>query len=485
MVVITADRPAKLRESGAPQTINQIGIYGHYAITTRDLPLPAGNETAISWGDAGRDTLSIISPLNPVAHFNAPFDEPLIPTPEFAAEIVTEEFKRQTNTETATGAREISASDKRHLQEYSTQLAAAERPVIVCGSLNVPVNGATPIVELAQKCGVPILADAASQLRAYPEVVSHGELILRDSRAREFLDPDLILRVGGLPTSRAVNEWVASTSAKTKIGIASTRPADPDRCLTHSLATDVPSAIAAFASITEVDQYPRKKYYDEWMRCEKALAEELKQMTIPAGEDFKPAIVANACRVMHSGMNLFLSNSMPIRWAEMYSGAHAEFPRVFVNRGVNGIDGIISTAAGVARASSQTTVCILGDLTFLHDSNGLWRLMTEQVPIKLVVLNNDGGGVFHFLPVASHAEHFESLVAMPHGVGLSHLAAAHGIPYYACKSRTTFNDMLTTCLERSGPEIIEVQTNRASNFKRHQEIVDHVARATRSALGLA
>lgn len=485
MVVITADRPSGLRDSGAPQTINQIDIYGQYAITTRDLPLPIGNETSVTWRDAGRETLRLISPRDPVAHFNAPFEEPLIPTSETAAEIVAEEFRRRTQTETAAGAQGLSASDKRHLQEYSSLLVAAKRPIVVCGSLNIPESCVTQIVDLARKYGAPILADAASQLRTHADVVSHGDLIHRDPLVREFLTPDLILRIGGLPTSRTINEWIASNSAKTKIGIASTQPADPDRCLTHSLAAHVPGAIAALVSMTVIDQNPRRTYFDEWMSCEKALADELKRMTTPAGEVFEPAIVADTCRLMRGSMNLFLSNSMPIRWAEMYADAHSEFPRVLVNRGVNGIDGIISTAAGIARASTHTTVCLLGDLTFLHDSNGLWQLRAEQVPLKLVVLNNDGGGVFHFLPISAHSEHFESLVAMPHGVGLSHIAAAHGVSHHRCESRTHFNDLFEACLRRPGPEIIEIRTNRESNFKRHQEIVDRVARATRTVLGLA
>ena len=189
--------------------------------------------------------------------------------------------------------------------------------------------------------------------------------------------------------------------------------------------------------------------------------------------------------MMRSDMNLFLSNSLPIRWADMYAPAHPGFPRVIVNRGANGIDGIVSTAAGVARASARTTVCLLGDLTFLHDPSGLWRLCVEHVPLKLIVLNNDGGGVFHFLPIASHSDHFENLVAMPHGIQISHLAAAHGITYNLAHSREHFSELFNTCLNRPGPEIIEVRTNRVGNHKRHQQVIEQVKRAVRDTLGLA
>jgi 2-succinyl-5-enolpyruvyl-6-hydroxy-3-cyclohexene-1-carboxylate synthase len=481
MIVITADRPERLRESGAPQTIDQIELYGRYATTTRDLPLPVANDTVIAWREAGREALSIISPFDPVAHLNAPFDEPLIPKSETAAEIVTSEFRSGTLFISS----EQFAYRNPELKEYSTLLAAAQRPLIICGSLNVPPSCATQIAEVARKYGAPVLADSASQLRARTDSVSHGDLILRDPRVREFLEPDLILRIGGLPTSRAINEWIAASSAITKIGISFTQPADPDGCLTHHLATHIPAAIDVLASTADNDRIRQRVYRDSWMRCDKAAAGALGLMMTPADEIFEPAIVADVCRMMRRDMNLFLSNSMPIRWAEMYSGAHADFPRVFVNRGVNGIDGIISTAAGIARASSRTTVCILGDLTFLHDSNGLWRLKTEEVPLKLIVLNNDGGGVFHFLPIASHSGLFEPLVAMPHGVQLSQIASAHGIPHLTCASGVHFNDLFSDCLCRSGPEFIEIRTNRANNFRRHQDIIDPVAVAVRVTLGIA
>jgi 2-succinyl-5-enolpyruvyl-6-hydroxy-3-cyclohexene-1-carboxylate synthase len=204
-----------------------------------------------------------------------------------------------------------------------------------------------------------------------------------------------------------------------------------------------------------------------------------------AGEMCEPEIVAQVCKNSGADVNLFLSSSMPIRWADMYAKANAGFPRVIVNRGANGIDGIISTASGVARASEQTTVCILGDLTFLHDPNGLWRLRVESVPLKLIVLNNNGGGVFHFLPVALHSEHFENLVAMPHGIEISHLAAAYGITYTLANSSAHFSELFDASLTRPGPEIIEVRTDRAGNYRRHQEVIEQVKCAARSALGLA
>lgn len=485
MVVITADRPSSLRESGAPQTINQIDIYGHYAITTRELPLPVGNDSAITWRDGGLRALSMISPLDPVVHFNAPFDEPLIPTPEAAAQIVADECSITDVSKATIPIRELPASDKWDLQQYGRQLAESKRPIIICGAVNGPLSSMKRILDLARRYGAPVIADCASQLRRHPGVVCHGDLILRDPLVGDRLAPDLILRIGGLPTSRALNEWIASTPAKEKIAISARRPADPDRCLTHHLWTHLPTAIDVLTASDDIEENSQWEYRDLWISCDRVAGEVIQRMSLSSGGPFEPEVVADVCRLMRENMSLFLSNSMPIRWAEMYADSHVEFPQVFVNRGANGIDGIISTSAGIARTSEKATVCVLGDLTFLHDPSGLWRLKIENVPLKLVVLNNDGGGVFHFLPISAHSGHFETLVAMPHGVDLSHLAAAHGISHHMAGSRDQFQDLFRGCLTRTGPEVIEVRMNRASNFKRHQEIVDHVARATRTALGLA
>ncbi len=219
-----------------------------------------------------------------------------------------------------------------------------------------------------------------------------------------------------------------------------------------------------------------------WRGVDGTAATLLEGTPAESAEVLESGIVSRVCSHIGSDTNLFLSNSMPIRWADMYAKARDGFPPVFVNRGANGIDGIVSTAAGVALASRRTTICVLGDLTFLHDQNGLWRLADDQVPLKIVVLNNSGGGVFHFLPIASLAGHFERLVAMPHSIDLAQLVSAHGIRYWRSQSLREFSVDFEECLRHFGPGVLEVHTDRTQNHKRHLETVATVTRAIRDSL---
>lgn len=482
MVVITADRPPRLRNVGAPQAIDQVDIYGGYVAYSEDLPV---SSDANFWREAAaRAVRRSIESCAP-AHLNAPFDEPLFPSPDATARILTEDSAVAAEHAAPIQVETDSPEKLQLIDEIGALLARSRKALIVCGPHNDRGDLSTAVLALAERIGATVLADVASNVRRLPAAISHYDLALRDPGVRERLAPDLILRIGGLPTSKSLNEWIASTPAASKIGIANGAVADPDLCLTHALPVEPGLALNRLMSGIKTPSGEQTEYRDLWNSLEDSISDVLVQAMPEAGVIFEPEIVAQVCKNSGADVNLFLSSSMPIRWADMYAPAHPGFPRVIVNRGANGIDGIVSTAAGVARSSAHTTVCILGDLTFLHDSNGLWRLCAEHVPLKLIVLNNDGGGVFHFLPIAAHSNHFENLVAMPHGIEISHLAAAHGITYNLATSPADFGRIFDACLTRPGPEIIEVRTDRAGNHKRHQQVIEQVKCVARETLGLA
>jgi 2-succinyl-5-enolpyruvyl-6-hydroxy-3-cyclohexene-1-carboxylate synthase len=378
--------------------------------------------------------------------------------------------------------RDLSDSTGHSLREVGKLLSSSKRPVIVCGPSAQGSDHAQSVIMLAERIGAPILADIASQLRGSKDVISYYDFILRDEDVRAKVAPDVILRIGALPTSKALNEWIVSSPAIAKIGIADGVVADPGRILTHSVRADCHDSLRLLLDVvsTRLDYSPA--YRNMWKGVDGTVATLLKGSPTESAELLESGIVSRVCSHIGSDSNLFLSNSMPIRWADMYAKARDGFPPVFVNRGANGIDGIVSTAAGVARASRRTTICVLGDLTFLHDQNGLWRLADDQVPLKMILLNNSGGGVFHFLPIASHVDHFERLVAMPHNIDLAQLVSAHGIRYWRSQSLREFSVDFEECLRHSGPAVLEVRTDRALNYKRHMETVATATRAIRESL---
>ncbi len=485
LIVITADRPPHLRGIGAPQTINQLELYGGYSVYFEDLPLPTGeSDIAAHWSATAQIALDKSRSDPGPVHLNAPFDEPLLPDPEAIGSCV-ESARAVTQATRQHAGQSSNHFDSDAIAAIADLLSRSRRPLVVCGPQDDEHDLVSLAAELAQKLDAPILADAASQLRQCPSVISHYDLVLRDERVGAYLAPDVILRLGGMPVSKSLNEWIASTPATVKIGIAKGAVADPHKCLSHSLQGDPALAVKSLLEKLGQRQAKPSQYHDDWMTVNQAAARVLTGDDAGFGDILESRIVAYACERAGREMNLFLSNSMPIRWADMYARARAGFPRVLVNRGANGIDGIISTAAGAAVATELTTICILGDLTFLHDQNGLWRLAEARVPLKLIILNNDGGGVFHFLPVTQYSTHFEPLVAMPHGVDLSCVAKAHGLPFQSVQTYEQFSARLEECLGRSGPEFIEVRSNRALNASHQQEMVRRVAKASRTALGLS
>lgn len=484
MVVVTADRPPSLRGTGAPQTINQINLYGEYALSFNDLPVPGSHPDVHSeWARACGHVLNIAVSKSGVVHINAPFEEPLLVEPVRTAEILAAVAAAPIAQMTMADRREPTAESGRALESFAQLIRSALRPVIICGSNRTGDDFTDQVVSLANNIGAPIFADVASQLRSSTAVISHYDLILRDEQIRTELAPDAILRLGGLPTSKALNEWIAATPARVKIGIAPGPVADPHKALTHSLRVLCVEAVKHLIESLPDGQPRNSTYSDQWKQVDQTADLVIAAQGTDA-ELLESRVVMTVCENAGRNTNLFLSNSMPIRWADMYARAGDRFPLVYVNRGANGIDGIISTAAGVAASTGRATVCVIGDLTFLHDQNGLWRLNAEHIPLKLILLNNDGGGVFHFLPISSHADHFERLVAMPHSTDMSCLAAAHGIRFQRAGGAEEFDRIFDTCVHRPGPDVIEIKTDRTLNHKRHQSLLSEIANAVRKTLGI-
>ena len=482
-MVITADRPPSLRGTGAQQTINQVRLYGDYVLGFDDLIVPGSRQDdAAEWMAGTHRAVSLARGAGGPVHLNTPFDEPLLVDRESIAAIFAIGANASSGEPQSSIARSISDTIESSIREIGKLLMSAKRPVIVCGPNSRGSDIAESVVTLAERIGAPALADIASQLRGSEDVISHYDLVLRDEDVHTKLAPDVILRLGGLPTSRALNEWIVSSPARAKIGIADGVVADPGNVLTHSIRANCQDAIRLLLDTLPSRHDHSPEYRNVWGRVDDAVTTTLEGAPSEPSEILESGIVSRVCSRIGSDTNLFLSNSMPIRWADMYAKARDGFPPVFVNRGANGIDGIISTAAGVAVASQRVTICVIGDLTFLHDQNGLWRLADEQVPLKIVLLNNNGGGVFHFLPIASHAEHFERLVAMPHNIDMAQLVSAHGIRYWRSQSVREFAVDFEESLRHSGPAVIEVHTDRTQNHKRHLDTIATVTRAIRDLL---
>lgn len=487
LIVVTADRPPRLRGRGAPQTIDQVGLYGRFPLTFRDLPVPfAADESPAAWYREAREAVRTATarPQGPV-HLNAPFDEPLVPAPaELAASGLPSHVDNQVGQAKVAAAPPESATG--NWDAVLDSLTGADRVLVICGPQNDDDDLRDQVGRLVSRMGWPVLADVAAQVRGDSgpdwEACTHYDLYLRTPRLAKSLRPDVVIRVGGLPTSKILSEWLAQSPDLEYVAIETDLPvADPYGNVTISVVCEPGAACALLGERlgdpAAADTTYRRLWSEAEARTRACLAAGRRERA--DGPPFEGDIAAAVVQHAPADAILYLSSSLAIRMADAYGGTRSGSPRVLVNRGANGIDGVVSSAAGAAAASGRPTVLLIGDMAFHHDLNGLWGVAREALPLKIVLINNDGGGIFSFLPLAAHTEIFESLVAMPHGHDFAHAARFFGVPHTRSDTAAQFAEQYRSSLARPGPEIIEVRTERQHTYETSRRIAEQVAEAVR------
>jgi 2-succinyl-5-enolpyruvyl-6-hydroxy-3-cyclohexene-1-carboxylate synthase len=325
-------------------------------------------------------------------------------------------------------------------------------------------TGADPrLAALAEDAGWPVLADPMIGLRRGAAAVAHYDLLLRDPAWAAAHRPDLVLRAGDLPTSKPLRAWLAALGDVTQVGLAPPSVwADPDATLArllHEPPDRLPTA--------EAD------WLGGWRAADARVADAFDGVL---GDDLgEPQVARALLGAMPAHATVVVASSMPVRDVESFTAVRDDPPRVVSNRGANGIDGTVSTAFGVAAAGDGPVVCLLGDVALLHDAGGLLAARRLRVPLVLVLLNNDGGGIFEFLPVSGEGDFFEEHVATPHGVDFAHAAALYGCAYERATTLTGLLETIGAALARDAVTIVEVRTDRDANLALHR-------RATEAAL---
>lgn len=453
MLVCTADRPPELQGVGAAQTIDQRNLYGVAARCFEDPGVP-DDEHAHTWRELARRTLAATLGANAgPAHLNLAFREPLIGEP--AA------LPQRTPFSLAIPAYEPQPDDV----AWVSAQCSDTRGVIVAGR---GCGDPRAIASLAEQLGWPLLADPRSGCRGHGSggsmFVGHADAVMRSSIAGQ-MRPSVVLRFGEPPASKVVNAWLV-TAPVTIVVSSSVAVHDPDRVVTRQLLADP----ASFASALTATAAPTE-WSSEWRRLSALADDALRNLGDATLSEPTIARIVGECAP--TGSSLMVSSSMPIRDLEWF--APLIVPTVYANRGANGIDGVVSTAVGVALATREPVVALVGDVAFVHDSNALLGLAPRGVDLRVVVVDNNGGGIFSFLPQASQTdkETFERLWGTPHGVDLSSLVAAHGVRYIDCDSPRSLVDALSC----SGPLVIRVRTDRHENTVVHDALQRRVLKA--------
>ncbi|MDH5421629.1 MAG: 2-succinyl-5-enolpyruvyl-6-hydroxy-3-cyclohexene-1-carboxylic-acid synthase [Acidimicrobiia bacterium] len=459
LVILTADRPQELRDTGAPQTIHQANLFGTSAKWTHDAapPDPAADPARYAVRLATQAwTIAQESPAGPV-HLNLAFRDPLSPQ---ASDETAPEAPATPTVHLGT----LTASDGAVLAV--ARQVSSKKTLIVAGPSSDPETPPA-IVELASALGAPILADPVSGLRAghHPveQVVGMGDALARAGRLDSDLRPDVVLRFGPVPTSKALWTWLAATDVP-QIWIDAGDWREATSSASVIVRADPTDTARRLADLVRAGE---PQWRANWAEAESAALEALGALPWPS----EPAVAAALAEGVVDGSSLVVSSSMPIRDVDLFFGVQDRPIRVFANRAANGIDGIISTALGVA-ADGRPTYLLIGDVAFLHDATALASAHRLGLSITIVLIDNDGGGIFHFLPQADYPEHFEALLATPHGADLVSLAEGMGATVVQPATAEDFIGHLTA---PSGVTVIYIKTNRTENAAVHKELLSRIS----------
>jgi 2-succinyl-5-enolpyruvyl-6-hydroxy-3-cyclohexene-1-carboxylate synthase len=481
LVVLTADRPHELRDVGAPQAIDQIHLYGKHVKWFVEMAIPQHTKEMIRYArtiGARAVATAAKAPAGPV-HVNFPFREPLVPDMENAKNYREALDKRAASITIETGELALTA---KQLQSIADTLSEAKQGIIVCGELrNDEVKRA--IVSLAEKLSFPILADPLSQLRSGStngeNIIDCYDTFLRDEHAAGLFKPDLVLRFGAMPVSKALLLFLKKHGDARQLvvdGGAGWR--EPGGLVNDMIYSN------ELSFCSSVEKRMEKQEKSSWLRkwrnvniaAKNALSSIRDEEELSEGKLFM--LLQD---LMPEKSHLFVGNSMPIRDLDTFFFSNDKEIRTFANRGANGIDGVVSTALGVSTVL-ENTVLVIGDLSFFHDMNGLMAAKLQQTNITILLINNDGGGIFSFLPQASEKDYFETLFGTPHGLDFSHAVALYQGEYTKVSSWDELKEVFAKSLEIPGLKVIEVPTTRETNVLKHRNLWNHVSREMKEAL---
>lgn len=461
MIVCTADRPPELRDVAAPQTIDQVGLFGASVRWAVDPGVP-DDAVRSTWRSlAARSVLDASGPRPGPVHLNLPFRDPLVGTP---GELPAPSAGGGAWHPTFVGAPVLDDA----ALDALVALLDEQRGVIVAGA---GAGDPEAVHALAEATGWPVLADPRSGCRLpRPTTVAAFDALLRHADFAAAHAPTVVLRLGYAPASKVLLQWLLGSGARQVQVHATPAWIDPDHRVVRVVAE--PSALCR-ALAARVKGAAGTTWAARWRRAESVAQAALDAGTAAMSE---PAVARTVGAAVPDGGALVVSSSMPVRDVEWYVAPHAGLT-VHANRGANGIDGVVSTAVGVALAApSSPTVLLIGDLAFLHDANGLLALRSREVDLTIVVVDNAGGAIFSFLPQRSllPVERFEQLFGTPTGTDPAAVARAHGLEVVEAATL----DEVRAAVARRGTKVVVVRSDRVANVAAH----DALHRAVSAAL---
>ena len=491
LLVLTADRPPELRDSGANQTVDQVDLYGDAVRWAADLPEPEADERKVRMlrTTAARALAATTRvPAGPV-HLNCPFRKPLEPVdvpgdvPEGFEGTLAGRGRDGPFVETVAGTTTLEDAE---VGRIASALEDADRPLLVAGPADPPGIDADVVVALAAAAGAPVLADPLSAVRFGPHVEGPNTLICGgyDAYLGALPDPDVVVRFGASPTSKALTHYLRDAPCRQFL----LDPAGGWREATFT-ATDLVAAdpVSTLAAVTDVLKERSGRAATETAWLERFREAERRHWEISAdavdpgalaAEPFEGAILAAVLEHAPDPATVFVSNSMPVREADRFGRPREADLTVLANRGASGIDGITSTALGAGSATDEPLVCVTGDLAFYHDLTGLLALERCGVDATIVLVDNDGGGIFHLLPIEDFDPPYTAQFKTPHGLEFDPLEELYELEFVHVEP-PLFEDVYRESVTSSGTQVLALEFDAESSHRRREAL----ERRVRDAVG--
>ena len=481
LLLLTADRPPELRDSGANQTVDQEKLYGDAVRWYADLPEPEADERTLrslrtTVGRALAEATG--TPSGPV-HLNCPFRKPLEPTPvpgDVPADldplaVAGRDGGRPVVTTTA-GVPQLDRADLGRVAEA----LSVERGLIVAGPADPPGVDAQALAALAHATGFPIVADPLSGLRfgghtRVTTTVGGYDGYLDPRVTDDWPDPEVVLRIGASPTSKRLRNYLARVDARGFVVDPAGEWREASFRATDLLVADPSRLAARLAEVVSGAGDP--DWRERWAAADRTHRDVVAGATDDgAGGYFEGAILADVADLAPEPATLVVSNSNPVRDADRYMAPTDAGYTVLGNRGASGIDGVVSTALGAGSATTDHLTLVIGDLAYYHDGNGLLSARRCDVDATVVLIENGGGGIFHRLPIESFDPPFTEAFRTPHGLDFEPTADLYDLGYAAVEDRAGFRDAYAESVASDGTDVIDVRTDGESSQRTRERLVE-------------
>jgi 2-succinyl-5-enolpyruvyl-6-hydroxy-3-cyclohexene-1-carboxylate synthase len=450
LLILTTDRPAELRNCHSGQTIDQVKLYGNYPNWQGELATPSLD---VGMLDYLRQTVihaweRCQFPNSGAVHLNIPFRDPLAPIPD--------------GTDFTLDVEDFFAgivSTPLPITNHQLPITNYQKGIIIAGVAQpqAPEEYCRAIANLCQTLQWPVLAEGLSPVRNYadlnPYLISTYDIILRNQNLAQELTPEIVIQIGEMPTSKELRSWLITNNSQRFVIDNCDQNLDP----LHGKTTHLRMSLAGISNL-EIANLGKSEYLQKWSTVEKQIRKNIDDDLENVDELIESKIAWLISQILPPETPIFIANSMPVRDVEFFWKPNNLRIKPYFNRGANGIDGTLSTALGIAH-HQQSSVMLTGDLSLLHDTNGFLISNKFIGHLTIILINNNGGGIFEMLPIAKFNPPFEEFFATPQNIDFSHLCATYKVQHQLISSWEELQDNLKQ-LPKMGIRVLEVKTNR-------------------------